>query len=96
MAACHVVDLTPQLPVVRCYVHDQPAPCPHADADAPAAGHPYHVWSEPDQTEQVTTARHMTRGTRPIRIHEGVSGSAGHVVEPGRDCWCDFVDIPAG
>jgi hypothetical protein len=95
MASCHIVDL-PALGLSRCYVHDQPAPCPLAGTDAPATSEPYHVYAAPDQEVQVATARHLTAGTRPIRVHQGTAGDHGHVVAASRDCWCDFVTIPAG
>jgi hypothetical protein len=95
VASCYVVELS-VLPGPVCFVHDEPAPCPYEGKDAPASPHPYHVFSEPDQAEQITTARHLTRGTRPIRVHEGTAGEPGHIVEHGKDCWCDPFTIPAG
>jgi hypothetical protein len=96
MAACHVVKMPPVLEQPRCFVHEETAPCPHDADDAPAFPFPYHVFGGPAQAANVAAARHLTRGTRPIRVHEDLNGGEGHILRPGADCWCDTVDIPAG
>jgi hypothetical protein len=72
MSACNVVGLG-GLPTPRCFVHDHDAPCPHDGQ--PAAEHPIHVFAQPDQIEAVNAARDISRGARPIRVHQGTEGS---------------------
>jgi hypothetical protein len=81
-------------PPPRCFVHDQPMPCPLVGQ--PASSNPVHTYAEPDQVAAVELVLALTRGSRPVTLHDGRPGDTGHITEPGKGCWCATVTIPTG
>jgi hypothetical protein len=91
-AYCLIIQI-PGMPAPKCTVHEHPSPCPHNTK--PASPIPMSVMSQPNRQVSVAGARNLTRGERPIAVHNGCEGDPGHFGgERPAACWCGPEIIP--